>query len=99
TAFSRSSSAIADGTVLIRVTAAAALCVARCKASSATITEPPQLSGAKISNTDKSKQIEVASKTPDNSSFVKLCSAQCRKLTTLPCEIATPFGRPVEPEV
>ena len=42
-----------------------------------TITFPPQLSGTKISKTERSKQIDVDASTPDNSSSEKVSFAQC----------------------
>src|ERR1700754_4436346 len=66
-----SNSAIADGTVLINLTCARPSLVARCNELSTRITSPPQLSGAKSSNTDRSKQTEVEASTPDSSSVEK----------------------------
>ena len=95
----RTSSAIAEGTVLTSVTSAAAGVVARARASSPSTTAPPAASGAKSSKSERSKLIEVEAKTPANSCGVKTPSAQRRKAPPLRCSIATPLGRPVEPEV
>src|SRR6185295_10370513 len=99
TACERTNSTIAEGTVLINVTCCDAGCVARWSTSSPRITAPPQESGAKISNTERSKQIEVDAKTPASSSLENVFSAHWRKLITERCSIATPFGCPVEPDV
>ena len=69
------------------------------RALSARITRPPQASGAKISKTDRSKQTDVAASTPASSSSENTPRAQRTIATALRCSIATPFGRPVEPEV
>ena len=69
------------------------------RAFSAKMTVPPQVKGAKISKTERSKQIEVEARTPDNSSLVKAPCAQDKNATVLRCSIATPLGWPVEPEV
>src|ERR1043166_1462964 len=98
-AFNLSNSAIADGTVLIKVTGFADLRVARCKALSASITRPPRLSVTNNSNTERSKQIEVEANTPCNSSVEKTVLAQSIRAATLSCWIATPLGLPVDPDV
>ena len=92
-------SAMADGTVLIKVTSWRAGKPGNCRALSARITVPPQLNGTNNSNTDKSKQIDVDARTPANSSRVKILFAQWMKATVLRCSMATPFGLPVEPDV
>ena len=60
---------------------------------------PPQDSGAKISRTDESKQIELLAKTPERASAPNASRAQCRSDTVLRCSMAAPFGRPVDPDV
>ncbi len=99
TAPRRSSSAIAEGTVLIRVTAAARGGDASARASSPRITAPPQVSGTNSSNTERSKQIEVAANTPARSAGENVRWAQATRAAALRCSMATPLGRPVEPEV
>src|SRR5215207_4145737 len=84
-------SAIAEGTVLTRVTSAAAMS-ASCKAFSTSTALPPEQSGANISNTERSKQIEVENNTAERSAAVKVDSAQFRNVTVLACSMATPFG-------
>jgi hypothetical protein len=63
------------------------------------MTAPPKDKGAKISNTERSKQIEVEAHAPASSSFEKVFRAHVRKLITERCSIATPFGFPVDPDV
>lgn len=72
----RTSSAMADGTVLMSVTSFFAVSVGRYSAFSARMIFPPALHVTKISNTDKSKQIEVDSSTPASSCGVKTLFAQ-----------------------
>ena len=81
------------------VTSLASGRLGNCSAFSAMITLPPQLSVANNSNTERSKQMEVEAKTPANTSGVNTSRAQCKSVTALWCSIATPLGRPVEPEV
>src|ERR1041384_8043663 len=92
-------SAIAEGTVLISSMFAAADIDGNCKAFSASTTQPPQLRGANISKTERSKLIEVEASTEFNFCGVKKSRDHCRKAAALQCVIATPFGVPVEPEV
>src|SRR5581483_7941695 len=99
TARRRSSSRIADGTVLIRRTSSAAGKEDKLRALSAKITRPPQHSGTNSSKTERSKQMLVENKTPDSSWAEKVSLAQQTISTALRCSKATPFGRPVEPEV
>src|SRR5438045_4027880 len=91
-------SAIAEGTVLTSVTSATANS-GKCKAFSTSITLPPEQSGAKISNTERSKQVDVEASTAERSCVSKVDMAQFRNATVLACSTATPFGRPVEPDV
>jgi hypothetical protein len=72
---------------------------ASARAFSARITRPPQESGTKSSKTERSKDTEVAARTPERSSAPKTCRPQQARATALRCSIATPLGRPVEPEV
>src|SRR6185369_8383583 len=95
----RSSSRMADGTVLIRRTSLAWGSDGNSRAFFARIIFPPQLNVTKISKIDRSKQMEVAASTPENSSGEKTDRAQKIKFTACRCSIATPFGTPVEPEV
>src|SRR6185503_11497071 len=76
TLLARNNSRIADGTVLIMVTSFAAGRFGKASALSARITIPPQLNGTNISNTDRSKQIEVDARTPASSSAVNTSLAQ-----------------------
>src|ERR1700687_4645356 len=99
TAPRRSSSAIAEGTVLIKLTAGGRGGDASARASSPRITVPPQASGTNSSNTERSKQIEVPAKTPARSAGGDVRGAQATRAAALRCSMATPFGRPVEPEV
>ena len=54
----------------------------------------PQVSGAKSSKMERSKQIEVTAKTPWSSSGEKVRCAQWRKTTALRWVMATPLGTP-----
>src|SRR5438067_12094112 len=99
TPLTRNSSRIADGTVLISVTSLAAGTFANASAFSARITFPPQQTGTNISKTERSKHTDVDASTPSNSSGVKTVRAQETSATAPRCSSATPFGRPVEPEV
>ena len=85
--------------MLTSVTSPAAANSGKPSAFSATITLPPRVSGANSSKTDKSKQIDVAAKTPANSAPLKTSCAQCSITPALPCVMATPFGWPVDPDV
>src|ERR1700674_5444121 len=99
TAPTRSSSAIAEGTVLIKLTAAERGGDASARGKSPRITGPPQASGTNSSNTERSKQIEVPAKTPARSAGENVRCAQATRAAALRCSMAPPFGRPVEPEV
>src|SRR5215510_13765651 len=94
-----SNSFIADGTVFNRLTLVLLGILARARAFCARMTVPPQVKGAKISKTDRSKQLEVAAKTEDSSSWVKVECTQDKNPTVFRCSRATPLGWPVEPEV
>jgi hypothetical protein len=95
----RSSPARTEGTALRSVTSSAAGRVGRARAFSARITRPPRASGTKISKTERSKQIEVEARTPESAAAGKTSRAQSTRATALACSIATPLGRPVDPEV
>ena len=95
----RTNSAMAEGTVLIKVTCQAAGSTGNWRAFSARMTVPPALSGTKSSKIERSKQIEVEKSTPASSCGEKIVLAQFTKVTGLWCSTATPFGLPVEPEV
>ena len=71
----RSNSAIAEGTVLIRVTSSFSGRLGRCSAFRATMTLPPALNVTNISNTDRSKQTDVENRTAASSCGVKTCFA------------------------
>ena len=60
---------------------------------------PPAASGTNSSNTDRSKVIEVPASTPARDAGGKTRCAHSTSATALAWVIATPFGRPVEPEV
>jgi hypothetical protein len=98
-ACSRISSEIAEGTVLMSVTSAAAGRAGRASTSSARMIRPPQERGTNSSKIDRSKQIEVENRTPSRSRGAKTSRAQWTKRRALRCSMATPLGRPVEPEV
>src|SRR5262249_795214 len=98
-AFILPSSVIAEGTVLTSVIFSSPSQFCNASASSAIITFPPQLSGTKISNTERSKQIDVHASTPDNSSSLKTSLAQCINTRGPSCTMATPLGQPGDPEV
>ncbi len=87
----------AEGTVLISLTS----CVPSPKASTLTTMSmrPPVVSGAKHSNTERSKFNEVENKVLARLAGGKARAAQARKFTVFRCSTTTPLGRPVEPEV
>ncbi len=99
TASMRTNSLMAEGTVLIQRTWDRAGNSAKARASGARITRPPQAKGRNSSNTERSKLTEVAASMPDRSSGRKTPRAQRSSSTALACSMATPLGRPVEPEV
>ncbi len=90
---------MAEGTVLTSATSPRAGSPGRARALPARITVPPQERGAKISKTDRSKQMEVEARTPARASAGKAERAQSIRSTGARCSRATPLGRPVEPEV
>src|SRR6478609_6503984 len=92
-------SRMAEGTVFTRVTSVAFVASASSSALPTTTIEPPQLRGAKISKTERSKQIEVEANTRNRSSGEKTSWDQRKNVTALPWLMATPLGFPVEPEV
>src|SRR5262249_51446242 len=93
------SSAIAEGTVLTRVTSPRAASSNSDRASSARTTVPPRHSGTNSSNTDRSNPIDVDARTLDSSNGVNAPEAQPTSDTALPCDRPTAFGIPVEPDV
>ena len=96
------SSAMAEGTVLISVTrcfAGIADVADNAKALSTRMAVPPPVSGTKSSKTERSKQMEVEARTPARSAAGNERCAQATIATALRCSIATPLGRPVEPDV
>src|SRR5262245_46668139 len=97
--FILTNSRMAEGTVFTRVTPAAVAASASSSALLTTTVEQPQLRGAKISNTERSKQIDVDANTRDSSSRKNVSRHQCKNVTTLEWQMATPLGFPVEPEV
>src|SRR3954451_14177997 len=94
----RTSSATPEGAPQIVVTSPAGRPGSASRFSTTT-SRPPQERGAKISNTETSKPIEVAPSTPARSSGGKASRAQYISATGLRCSTATALGRPVEPEV
>src|SRR5215467_12848466 len=97
--FILTNSHMAEGTVFTRVTPVAFAVSASSSALLTTTVEPPQLRGAKISNTERSKQIDVDANTRESSSGKNVSWHQCKNVTTLEWQMATPLGFPVEPEV
>jgi hypothetical protein len=95
----RTSSAAAEGTVLISRTWSRAASAGSSRAFSASTTRPPRQSGTNSSKTDRSKQIEVEASTPDSSAREKTCPAQRTRAAALRCSIATALGLPDDPEV
>jgi hypothetical protein len=91
-----SSARMAEGTVLISVKSTGDWSSAT--ASSTRHTVAPRVSGGKSSKTDRSKLSDVEKSVRSRSS-PKAAPAQSRRLTVLRWATATPFGRPVEPEV
>ena len=64
----RTSSVIAEGTVLIRVVRSAVRELrSTAERSQRTMTDPPRLKGANSSKTDRSKQIDVEKRVPASS--------------------------------
>jgi len=95
---SRTSSAIAEGTVFTRVTSPSGS-EGSARALSASTTRPPRASGTNSSQTERSKLSEVAASVPSRSAAGNARSDQRTSATALRCSIATPLGRPVEPLV
>src|ERR1700730_8529549 len=61
--------------------------------------QPPDVSGAKTSNTDTSKLSDVEARTLDSSPAVNSAPAQDSSPATLGSSTTPPLGRPVDPEV
>ena len=99
TAPSRTSSAIAEGTVLSSTTSADRRQLRQLQGVGGEHHLAPQASVTNSSKTDRSNETDVAASTPARSAAGKTVRAQWAKATALRCSIATPFGRPVEPEV
>jgi len=95
----RSSAVIADGTVLISVGATGDASPGTASAFSTSTTAPPNDSVTNSSNTDRSKHTDVDAITPASSASVNTVRAHAMNATALRCAMATPFGRPVDPEV
>jgi hypothetical protein len=95
----RTSSAIADGTVSISVTSSRAGSDGSSSALAARISLPPRASVTHSSKTDMSKLIDVAASTPAISASENTPLDQGTRAAAVRCSIATPLGRPVEPEV
>src|SRR5205809_6582791 len=89
---SRTSSAMAEGTVLMSVTSEAADSTGNARAFSARMILPPQVNGANNSNTERSKQMEVEASTHVRISFVKSQCANSRNVAALKYTIAVPIG-------
>src|SRR6185295_10145136 len=85
---------IADGTVLISVNPSSSTSFSNSNALSPITTLPPLPSGANISNTDKSKLIDVVAPTDSNLSPY-LSTPHLTNPLAFPCVIPTPFGSPV----
>ena len=60
---------------------------------------PPRASVTNSSKTDMSKLIDVEASTPAISASENTSRDQGTSATAVRCSIATPLGRPVEPEV
>jgi hypothetical protein len=95
----RTSSAMAEGTVSIRVTSSRAGSDGSSRALAARISVPPRASVTKISKTDMSKLIDVEPSTPVISASENTSRDQGTSREAVRCSMATPLGRPVEPEV
>ncbi len=95
----RTSSASAEGTVLTSTTSSRAASRGSSRALAASTTLPPQARVTNSSKTERSNETEVEASTPARSAAGNTVRAQWAKATALRCSIATPFGRPVEPEV
>ncbi|GAA2469626.1 hypothetical protein GCM10010198_15120 [Nocardia seriolae] len=71
----------------------------RCPSGLATTSRAPVCKGQKNSHTDTSKVAGVFWSTASFASIGYSCCIHSRRFTIAPCSTATPFGRPVEPEV
>jgi hypothetical protein len=94
-----SSSRIAEGTVLIRVTWSRAGRDGNSRTLRARMTVPPWQRGANSSKTDKSKLIDVDASVPASSSGPNSRPAHASNADALRCSMETAFGRPVDPDV
>lgn len=66
---------------------------------SVTISRPPVVSGDQNSHTDRSKVAGVFNRTVSCDPRRKVSRNHASWLTIAACEMVTPLGRPVEPEV
>src|SRR6266853_2174452 len=98
-AFMRMSSLMTLGTVFISVGELYVSVSASARVLASSRTLPPVESAAKISNIDRSKQIEVPANVRANSWSSYADCAQEIRLTAFRWRIFTPLGRPDEPEV
>src|ERR1700722_17369426 len=91
----------ADGTALIRLPrhGPAPPRSARASRFGTTSRQPPEVSVPNTSKTDTSKLSDVGPSPRDSSPRGKASAAQHASDTTPACSTATPFGRPVEPDV
>src|ERR1700722_3223740 len=90
---------IADGTPLIIRPDGSANSSDNASTLRTTSTHPPHASGAKISNTEKSKLSELDARVLDSSSAENWTETQDTRSVRLRCSTTTPFGRPVDPAV
>ncbi len=90
---------ITDGMTFRCVTLSTYWLSGRWTALSTSTTAPPRHSAAKISITDMSKQTELAAETPLRSQPSKSRSISASMATQPLWWMATPLGRPVEPDV
>ena len=79
----RTSSRMADGTVLINLTLPHSAIAGKPRMLFASTTRPPQLRGTNNSNTDRSKQIEVEASVPSRSCAENTVDAQFTKVAAL----------------
>src|ERR1700722_6526221 len=90
----------ADGTpLIIRPDAGSSNSSASASTLRTTSTHPPDASGARTSNTEKSKLSDVDASTRDSSPAENCTETQDTRSVRLRCSTTTPFGRPVDPDV
>ena len=91
---------IADGTpLIIRSCSGSSNSSASANTFRTISTAPPHASGARISNTEKSKLSELAARVLESSPAENWAPIQETRSVRLRCSVTTPLGRPVEPEV